>query len=383
MVDLAECGSGLNTLLAITNTSSETVLAHLTLWTDQAVGALNFDIYLTGYDVYSVSLAGILCDGNIRPSGFGVSNHGSLSGPAASFPGCSESATPGDPPNYPNPAISPAFKDHLQAWLTGQPSPATATCAGTAYGDGVARGFVTIDVSQTCSVNFASEAPYFDEVVATQNVLLGEYLFVGGAGGAMAALPAVGLEAAAGEFDPGDHTFYGRYVDGDGSDDREPTGSRFAARFLGAGPTSATTWHIYRETPETAFDAATGWSCIDGPPWAPLDDASITFFDEEENVVTADVALAGGSHAYDVTTDVANPYTDGWAVVDLAHDGLSVYGDGVAQGWVTAFLQNAQGGLAGGFDGVVMNDICEINLSRLFVDGFESGDTSLWSATVP
>jgi len=383
-VDLAACGdSGLNTLLPANNVPPETALAHVTLWSDQAVGVLNFDVYLTGHDVYSIDLAEMLCDGNLEPTGLAVSHHGDLSAAPASFPGCSESAVPGEAPNYVNPAIHPSFRDHLHAWLTGQPSPSLGTCAGTDYGDQVARGFLTVDVSRICSLDFAPDTGYFDQVVAARNVLVGESLYVDPDAGTAAALPALGIEARPGLFEAGKRTFYGRYVGADGSDAREPTPSRFAVRILGTGGASATHWVVYRETPPTAGDSASGWSCDAGPSWAPLGDATVTFFDEEENAVVADLSLAGGSHVYDVASDLASPYTNGWAIVDLAHDGLTVYGDGLAQGWVTALLESPAGGVAAGFDAMPLDDLCEAKPERIFADGFESGHVAAWSAAVP
>ena len=52
-------GAGLNTLFSINNASATVVLAHVTLWTDESVPTLDFDIYLTGYDIQTISMCDI------------------------------------------------------------------------------------------------------------------------------------------------------------------------------------------------------------------------------------------------------------------------------------------------------------------------------------
>jgi len=99
--------------------------------------------------------------------------------------------------------------------------------------------------------------------------------------------------------------------------------------------------------------------------------------------VTADVPLRGGSHAYEVTADLANPYAQGWALVDLAHGGLPVYDDGFAQGWLTVLFKNSLGEIGGGFHGVALSESYDATPERIFSDGFELGNTSAWSSTFP
>ena len=63
-VDWQNCGGhgtggGLNTLFSINNASATAVLAHVTLWTDESIPTLDFDIYLTGYDIQTISMCDI------------------------------------------------------------------------------------------------------------------------------------------------------------------------------------------------------------------------------------------------------------------------------------------------------------------------------------
>src|SRR4026209_246212 len=47
---------GVNTLFSINNASDSAILAHVTVWSDQSVPVLDFDVYQTGYDVQSISM---------------------------------------------------------------------------------------------------------------------------------------------------------------------------------------------------------------------------------------------------------------------------------------------------------------------------------------
>src|SRR4026209_1163523 len=64
-VDVDNPVTGVNTLFSINNASATAVLAHVTVWSDQSVPVLDFDVYLTGYDVQSISMRDILVNGNL------------------------------------------------------------------------------------------------------------------------------------------------------------------------------------------------------------------------------------------------------------------------------------------------------------------------------
>jgi hypothetical protein len=57
--------NGVNTLFSINNASATAVLAHVTVWSDQSVPVLDFDVYLTGYDVQMINLRDIFVNGNL------------------------------------------------------------------------------------------------------------------------------------------------------------------------------------------------------------------------------------------------------------------------------------------------------------------------------
>ena len=63
-----EGADGVNTLFAITNVSSDAQIVHVTLWTDYSIPVLDWNVVLTGYDVYTFDIRTILDGGKIMPS---------------------------------------------------------------------------------------------------------------------------------------------------------------------------------------------------------------------------------------------------------------------------------------------------------------------------
>jgi hypothetical protein len=133
-------GGGINTLFSINNASATAVLAHVTVWTDQSVPALDFDVYLTGYDVQTISLFDVLVNGNVPVTASDgqdptdkISPQGAVS-QDINFASCTSLP-------YPTPYVSVPFRAHLQAWLQGNQSPATGNCAGAKHNDGILRGY--------------------------------------------------------------------------------------------------------------------------------------------------------------------------------------------------------------------------------------------------
>src|SRR3984893_14830510 len=57
--------NGLTTLFSVNNASAVEVLVHVVIWSDLSVPVLDFNIYLTGYDVQSVNLRDIIINGNM------------------------------------------------------------------------------------------------------------------------------------------------------------------------------------------------------------------------------------------------------------------------------------------------------------------------------
>src|ERR1700730_8722820 len=57
--------NGLTTLFSVNNASATAILVHVVIWSDLSVPVLDFNIYLTGYDVQSVNLRDIIVHGKL------------------------------------------------------------------------------------------------------------------------------------------------------------------------------------------------------------------------------------------------------------------------------------------------------------------------------
>jgi hypothetical protein len=319
-VDLASA-DGVTTLFAVINVDASPRLVSVTLWTDWAVPSLTFNLYLSGFDVQTVNLRDVLTHGELPETG-----------PAA-FPGCPGSTLGG--------VLSPAERAHLRAWHTGAASPTSGDCAGSPRGGALATGYVTLDVVHRCSDLDPSDPGYFGEggtgVASNDNVLLGDVFYARPGEDFADGDPAVHVRADAEAFGPGSYTFYGRYVAGTATDDRQPLGSLFGARFLQGGTfDGATVLRVWRDT--KSADAAPV-ACGARPVWAPLPSRPIAVWDEEENLVTLGASskrLPWATQTLEVgSKHLAVPSLFGWLTLDLGHQATGLFGP-TAQGWVIA-----------------------------------------------
>src|SRR6188508_670927 len=55
--------NAVQTLFTINNASASAVLAHVVIWSDLSVPVLDFNVYLTGYDVQTINLRDIIVNG--------------------------------------------------------------------------------------------------------------------------------------------------------------------------------------------------------------------------------------------------------------------------------------------------------------------------------
>ena len=250
--------NGLTTLFSINNASATAVLTHVTVWSDQSVPVLDFDVYLTGFDVITINLRDILINGNLPVTASDgqdpqdtISPQGDIS-QDINFASCT-----GVLP-YTNPAISTSFRAHLQAWLTGNQSPVTGNCAGARIQDGILRGYVTVDTVNACNLLFPSQlATGYDAFLTDQNVIWGDYFYVNAAQNFAQGETLVHIEACPALFSgpalncpfaPGDHTFYGRYASATAIDQREALPTTLASRYIsGGGFDGGTDFLIWRE----------------------------------------------------------------------------------------------------------------------------------------
>jgi hypothetical protein len=283
-VDLGD-REGIDTLFSINNASASAVLAHVVVWSDLSVPVLDFNLYLTGYDVQSINLRDILADGLLpqtASSGQDLLDEISPKGVSSqdiNFASCSG--------QLPTPNLPASFLAHLQTALTGRFSNLLGGCAGLAYSDNIARGYVTVDTVNNCTLRFPGDIGYFAAGgtgdATNQNVLWGDYFYVNARENTSSGETLVHVEASATHPEtsvPGEYTFYGRYVGWTAADNREAISDAFAARYLNGGPfAGGTDLLVWRDSKvkQGAF------KCGTVPAWYPLGQVSIVIYDEQEH----------------------------------------------------------------------------------------------------
>jgi hypothetical protein len=377
-VDLDSNGWGAKTLFSINNASASAVLAHVVIWSDLSVPVLDFNVYLTGYDVQSVSLYDIIVNGNLpQTASLGQDPDDTISPKGEFSQDINFASCQG---NLPIPRLPATFTDHLQAALTGQFSSLLGGCAGIAYGDRMARGYVTVDTVSNCTLRFPGDLGYFASGgtgdATDQNVLWGDYFYIKEMLSYASGNPLVHVEASATNPETsvsGQYTFYGRYVGFTAADNREPLATELATRFLNGGPfTGGTDLAVWRDSKirQGAF------KCGTLPAWYPLGQEAIVIFDEQEHPqvpqsfpvspqppqqgvipfpAEAQRVSVGGA-AFPV------PYSFGWLYLDLstavAPAGSVPPEDPVAaQAWVSTMMQ-AAGRYSVGFDAIQLDSAC-------------------------
>jgi hypothetical protein len=368
-VDLSD-GNGINTLFSINNASATAVLAHVVLWTDLSVPTFDFNVYLTGYDVQTISIRDIFNGTAPRTASAGqdpgdsISPHGEFS-QDINFASCSGQLPP--------PPIPASFVTHLRAAHTGQFSAILNGCSGRDLGDNIARGYITVDTVNNCTLRFPGDAGYFvsggSGDATNQNVLWGDYFYVNNAENFAQGETLVHIESCPTCFVAGDHTFYGRYNGALADDSREALPTTEGVRFINGGDfNGGTNLKIWRE----ANAADSSYTCTNqGPPsWWPLESTQIVIFDEQEQPVTAEecpsgdptceqeVTIPNEANDIDVALDLLAPFDFGWLYLNLQHNNpgfVAIYGDPYAQSWTTAVM-DATGRFSVGFDAIQLDN---------------------------
>jgi len=323
--------NALNTNFTITNVSQFPQVAHITIWSDRSFPVLDFNIYLTGYDVQGINLYDIIARGQVPPTGAGTATTAFLpfspNGPrsigraanpnfiqnaagtgvdtAAFFTACGQ--LPGQIPGAPAAGSTVATSlllDIQNALSIGSystcPTPAPGTGPGVVGSNrgatGTARGYVTVDVANTCSQTLPTTASYYQNEILFDNVLIGDYQRINPRSGALAgaagdaggnpmvhirAIPEGGLATSTATVNL-PFTFYDRYTPGLNrkADRRQPLPGTFAARFIQGGTGSMNTaLNIWREgvTSGTATEACAVSANANIPT------TELVRFDEREN----------------------------------------------------------------------------------------------------
>jgi len=383
--------NGITTLFSVNNASAAAAVAHVTMWTDQSIPTLDFDIYLTGYDVQTINIRDIF-NGNLpRTADDGADpadtiSHQGLLSQDVNFPGATgPCANP-----YPAPgALSAALIDHIRKSHTGQSSALYGGCSGAAYGDNIARGYITVDSVVSCNLSFPSDAGYFTTLADNRNILWGDFFWINPGQNFATGTTLVHIEACptpsvgngAGHcpfsFAAGNYTFYGRYNSVAGQDQREPLATTFASRYINGGTFSGgTDLIVWRDSKTRPVGANGTHSCSTVPSWFPLNQSDVVSFDETENptdlcfqgdnvspptggtqtcfpLETQRIHLAGGNI---IGANPGPPAPFGWIYLNLNHTLAS--GDpypGRAQAWVITSM-SASGLYEVGYDAIALDN---------------------------
>lgn len=228
---------GVNTILTLQNASASATMVNVTLWTDFGIPTEQFNIYLTGFDAETIDLG--LVFRRVLPvtasDGQDPQDLISPQGPISqdiNFASC----------NGVLPTLqsgSNIGRSIVQAH-SGQPSADHfgVLCGSRDFGDGIARGYVTIDVTNQCTENTPADPGYFSSggggVAGNRNILMGDYVIIDPPNDRFYADSAVHIEAdgldpltAPG---PNKQTFYARLVGFGATDNREPLPTAWAGR---------------------------------------------------------------------------------------------------------------------------------------------------------
>jgi hypothetical protein len=375
-------GTSATTLFSINNASDEIVLAHVTVWSEWWVPVLDFDVYLTGYDVQTINLSDIINGGDLPNTG--PSNTLSPLGQfSVGFPNahntfggtCSSSA--GSAPNYAN--ITGLFLQIVQQALSGQPLATSGQCASQPGNTTLARGYVTIDVVRRCSQEFPDNINYFVDgglgTATNENVLWGDYFLVDAAenfaqGWTLTHIEADGaslgvLDGSCDTIDRNPTTFYCTVrnpVAAPGEDNREGLPSVYATRYVAGGAfTGGTSVVAWRDKNGTG--SGTTRSCATTP--TPTGQTQIVVFDEEENPITqgqgpsgaptiVDIPFPWCTNRAEVGVDLTIDSDFGWLFLNL-NDGNPAQ-EYFRQAYVTTIM-SASGRFSVGFDAIWLNNL--------------------------
>jgi hypothetical protein len=378
--------NGLTTLFSINNASATAVLAHVVIWSDLSVPVLDFNIYLTGYDVQSINLRDIIVNGNLPQTASAGQDPSDTISPKGQFSQDINFASCNG--QLPPPNIGTLFTTHLQASLTGLPSAIlNGLCAGQALGDNIARGYITADTVNNCTLRFPGDPGYFAAGgtgdVTNQNILWGDWAIVNttqnfAEGGDLVHIEADATNPATSTS--GRYTFYGRYDGFTAIDNREPLATDFAVRYLNGGVFSGGTSLLVWRDSKIAQQAFTCPATLGvEPPWYPLGQAEVLFFDEQEHPSlpqtvpvspvprTTIVPFPAETQRVKVGgSTLQTPFNFGWIFLDLNFSPVGAttvppFQPFAMQNFVTAVLE-ANGKFAVGNEAIRLDSACNASL---------------------
>ncbi|MDC8014834.1 hypothetical protein [Tahibacter soli] len=327
--------NGVNTILTLQNASASATMVNVVLWTDYGIPTEQFNVYLTGYDQETIDLGLVFRRVLPRTGSAGqdpsdtVSPHGPVS-QDINFASCN-----GTLPDIQNGSI--VSRDVVGAH-SGKPSNDYfgGLCGSRDHGDNIARGYVTMDVTNQCTIQTPAAAGYFVSggggVAGNRNILFGDYVIVNPSTGLNIADNAVAIEADASNAitasGANKQTFYGRFLGFAATDNREPLPTAWAGR-ASAGRTDVDYWR------EPAV-ATAPFACGSAPAGLPSGQRGVALFNAagtQTGTPAGDLfPFVSGS-----TTGAAIGLTDslGWLFANLNLAAPSGPLGLVRQSWVT------------------------------------------------
>lgn len=271
--------NGVNTILTLQNASASATMVNVVLWTDYGLPTEQFNVYLTGYDQQTIDLGQVFRRLLPRTGSAGqdpsdaVSPHGPIS-QDINFASCN-----GTLPDIQNGSI---VSRNIVAAHSGQASNDyfAGQCGSRNYGDNIARGYVTMDVTNQCTIQTPRDAGYFiaggGGVAGNRNIIFGDYVILDPVNRINIADNAVSIEADASNTltssGPNKQTFYGRYVGFGATDNREALPTAWIGR-ASAGRTSLDYWR------DPGVNVAP-FACGGSPAGLPTGQGTVTAYNE-------------------------------------------------------------------------------------------------------
>ena len=328
--------NGLNTVVTLQNTSASATMVNVVLWTDFGLPTANFNVYLTGFVQETLDLREIFRRVLPRTGSDGQDPQDTISpqGPISqdiNFASCNNFL-----PDVQDGSIIGA---DLLAAHRGLASDNyfSGLCGARNHGDNIARGYITMDVTNQCTADTPADAGYFvnfgSGVAGNRNILMADYLITDLANGRFFGDSGVHIETDA--ADPrtngaGDYTFYARLLGNSGADNREPLPTAWAGR-AAAGRTDVEYWR-------DPFAVVAPFTCGTTPAPFPLAQRQVSLFDANGTLASSP-ATALFPNASGTTTGatigIAQPL--GWMFVNL-----NTAPGTIRQSWMS-FRQNPSG----------------------------------------
>ncbi|MGE4191288.1 MAG: hypothetical protein AB7G12_15500 [Thermoanaerobaculia bacterium] len=404
--------AGVNTIFSINNASASAALTHVVVWSNMSVEVLDFNVYLTGYDMQTINLGLALKDGLLPITGNGEpeSPVGPFSDPDGNgYPGCDELGFPYDNTDGGDASCGELGCVRLadvQEILRGNEStyiyPGDCAALPTA-GGAIADGYVTVDLVNDCTLQTPcgqgwsnpDQGPYFGDggLGLYDNILWGDYFYINGGenfaqGDNLVHIQAANSTPEIAQLSNG--SFYNRcdWSAAPYADYRESLGTTFAAHYYrNAQFSGGTHLQVWRDS---TYDGSP-FTCGGAPGWYPIGQSQVVIFDAQENTEVPDICqispcppgnpedLFAPREANVIDVDDIATFPSGWIYMNLNEQ----YGEGdyeLRQNWVSQ-THDAEGRFSVGYAAVVISDFCDSTSVELG----ESGDEfpAVWPAYSP